>query len=65
MHQLDKVKTLTSTLEGFDVLRALGQLGDGLHESDTGLLVGLEWGKHCTGHFDSVVSELIESLILE
>ena len=41
---------LTGTLEGLDVLWALSKLSDGLHESDSGLLVGLEWGKHCTGH---------------
>lgn len=41
---------LTSALEGFDVLGAGGQLGDGLHEGYARLLVGFEGGKHCTGH---------------
>ena len=41
---------LTSTLEGFDVLWALGKLSNGLNESDSSLLVGLEGGKNCTGH---------------
>ena len=43
-------RRLTGALESLDVLWALSQLSDGLNESDTGLLVGLEWGKHCTGH---------------
>ena len=41
---------LTGTLESLNVLGALGKLSDGLNESDTGLLVGLERGKHCTRH---------------
>ena len=43
-------RRLTGALESLDVLWALSQLSDGLNESDTGLLVGLERGKHCTGH---------------
>ena len=41
---------LTGALKSLDVLWALSQLSDGLDESDTGLLVGLEGGEHSTGH---------------
>jgi hypothetical protein len=42
---------LTGTLKGFDVLRTLSKLGDGLHESDSRFLVGLKGRKNGSGHF--------------
>ena len=45
-----KLQSLTGTLEGFNVLWALSELGNGLDEGNSSLLVGLEGGKNCTGH---------------
>ena len=42
--------TLTGTLESLDVLGALSELSNSLHEGDTSLLVGFEGGKNRTGH---------------
>jgi hypothetical protein len=42
---VDSGRPLTSGLEGFNVLGALGELSDGLDEGNAGLLVGLEWGE--------------------
>jgi len=41
----------TSGLECLDVLGALGQLGYGLDEGNTGLLVSFEGSQNCTRHF--------------
>ena len=41
---------LTGTLESLDVLGASGKLGNGLHESNSGLLISLEGGKDSAGH---------------
>ena len=46
---------LTGTLKGFDVLRTLSKLGDGLHESDSRFLVGLKGRKNGSGHFKLVI----------
>ena len=48
------VWVLTGTLEGLNVLWALGELSDGLNEGDASLLVGLKGGKNCTGHVSSL-----------
>ena len=48
-HELSEDE-LTGTLESLDVLWALGELSNGLDKGHTGLLVSLEWGKHCTRH---------------
>jgi len=42
---------LTCTLKCLDVLGSLGQLGHGLDEGDSGLLVSLEGSKYGSGHF--------------
>ena len=46
----ERLGILTGTLESLDVLWALGELSDGLNESNTGLLVSLEGGKNCSRH---------------
>ena len=38
---------LTGALKSLDVLRAGSELGHGLNEGDTRLLVGLERSEHC------------------
>ena len=50
MNVIAEVAVPTCALEGLDVLGALGQLGDGLYERNTGLLVSFEWSQNCTRH---------------
>ena len=50
-----KSKVLTCALKSFDVLGSLSKLSNGLHEGNSGLLVGFEWGEDGSGHCEWIL----------